>query len=64
MLPQVNQPRLHLPCPSCGQKVALAVWPVVKFACAPEQLQWDVSGHPEPFEQEEWPHDDLHHEQH
>lgn len=59
--PELNQPKLHLPCPSCGQKVMLAVWPVVKFACAGEQLQWDAIGEPESFESEVWPHDALHH---
>lgn len=61
--PEVTQPRLHLPCPVCGQRVALAVWPVVKFACVGERLQWDAVGDPDVFEEEVWPHDDLHHEQ-
>jgi hypothetical protein len=59
--PEITQPRLHLPCPSCGHKVALAVWPVVKFACVPERLQWDAIGDPDLYEQEVWPHE-LHHE--
>lgn len=54
-MPTPNEtPRLHLPCPACGQKVALAVWPVVKFACLDESLQWDVAGDAEPFEGELW----------
>lgn len=55
-----TQPHLHLPCPACGQKVALAVWPVVKFACLTERLQWDSAGEPDEFEEEVWPSDDLH----
>lgn len=63
MLPQITTPRLHLPCPSCTNRIALAVWPVVKFACVREQIQWDAIGEPEPFESEVWGQDELHHEQ-